>query len=74
MKLCEVCHNAEVMPIPLKDAESIGVKLPGSTSGTLTFFYPTTEGKLCFYCSGRKTGRISKLEHSAQSREKENSK
>ena len=58
MKLCETCHTGEVMPLPLKDSQSIGDIMEGSPSRTLTFFFPTEEGKLCYYCKGKKEGRI----------------
>lgn len=61
MKLCENCHTAEVMPVPVKTEKSIAVKMPKSPTDTTTFFFPTNPGNLCYYCAGRESGRITKL-------------
>ena len=56
MKLCEVCHNTEVMAIPLRNEPSTPTVMDNSPSGLLTFFFPTEEGKVCFYCKNFKKG------------------
>jgi hypothetical protein len=62
MKLCEICHIAEVMPIPLKDLQSTPAAMAESPSGLETWFYPTEEGKICYYCNQKSKGIIVKEE------------
>lgn len=58
MNLCENCHTAEVMPIPQKEMKSTPTIMPGSPSGTTTFFFPTVEGKICYFCKKKLTGKF----------------
>jgi hypothetical protein len=68
MKLCEVCHTAEVMPVPIKDVPSVGVKMEGSPSGTLTYFYPTEPGTLCYYCGKKEAEKAEEKEATWESK------
>ena len=58
MKLCENCHISEILPIPQKELKSTPVIMANSPSGTTTFFFPTEEGKLCYFCQKKITGRF----------------
>jgi hypothetical protein len=58
MKLCERCGNYNVMLSPDRSMPSTPMTMPGSPSGTLTFFFPLEEEKFCYYCNKVLLGRI----------------
>jgi len=60
MKLCERCKTYDAMLAPKRDESSRGVVMSGSPSGSLTFFYPTEPGTLCYYCEAKRRGRITR--------------